>query len=229
MAVGANSVTKSGQQDLHHWAFADGAQAYRDMLQLIARDVTEVVDIGVHTGTPVLYEALADRRFVLVDPMPGGEAHLEHKPANYTYLNVGVSNAPGTLELAVDGAWASFLERTPLTTRGAKPKHVAQVQTLDWVIETATFTEQIGVKVDVEGFEGQVIEGLNTQAHKVRFVILEASILRRFEGAADFSELSRLMLDRGFHFYNLMNPVTWPAPRYYDAVFLRKDDRLFAG
>lgn len=213
----------------HHWAMASGSFGYEKMLHLISRNVKEVIDIGVHTGTPTLYNALPGVRFVLVDPMQNAEARLQAKPGNYTYLNIGVSNEPGHLELSVDGAWSSFLTRTQLTTRGARPLHRAEVQTLDWVIENHLESDAIGVKVDVEGFEGQVVEGLKTQAHRVRFIILEASILRRFEGAADFSELSALLLARGFHLYNIMNPVAWPAPRYYDAVFLRKDDPLFAG
>lgn len=225
----AAHVVKPAPPNPHHWAVATDAQRYDKILQLISQNVKEVIDIGVHAGTPTLYKALPNMRFVLVDPMENGEARLQFKPDTYTYLNIGVSNAPGQLELAKDGAWSSFLKRTPLTTRGAKPMHMAKVQTLDWVIENELKTDAIGVKIDVEGFEGQVIEGLNTQADRVKFIILEASILKRFEGAADFSELTSLLLERGFHFYNIMNPVAWPAPRYYDAVFLRKDDPLFAG
>ncbi len=217
------------QADLHQWEGDAGAQRYETMLRLISQNVKEVIDIGVHAGTPALYKALPNMRFVLVDPMENGEANIRVKPDSYTFLNIGISNAPGHLELAKDGAWSSFLKRTPLTTRGTKPVHTAKVQTLDWVIENELESDAIGVKIDVEGFEGQVIEGLNTQADKVKFIIVEASILRRFEGAADFSELVSLLLERGFHFYNIMNPVAWPAPRYYDAVFLRKDDPLFAG
>lgn len=205
------------------------SEVAKNCLTRMRMEVAEVIDVGVAKGTPFLYESFPDADFVLIDPQKAGEALLEAFPAKYKYLNIGVSDAPGHLTLNENKALSSFLERTPLTAVDVVDQYTVEVRTLDDVIETETKSSSIGIKVDTEGFEGQVVAGLNTCVERVKFVILEASILRRFHGSANFSELVAMMKDRGFHFFNILNESRRLPPRFYDIIFLRKDDPLFLG
>jgi hypothetical protein len=47
------------------------------------------------------------------------------------------------------------------------------------------------------------------------------------EAIYSFSELITRFYDKGFRFYNFLNQPTLKASRFYDCLFLRKDDPRF--
>ena len=190
--------------------------------------VEEVVDVGVHTGTPFLYDAFPNAFFLLVDPQSGGEALMTRKPARYRFLNIGLSDAPGTLMLRETGGRSSYLDRDASTAEPVARTRETAVDTLDAVIERELQSDAIGVKIDAEGFEDRVIGGFRHQVHRVKFVMMEVTVRRRFEASYWFSDIVAMMRDRGFHFYGIMSNAVFPPPRFYDVAFLRRDDPLFA-
>lgn len=189
--------------------------------------VDEVIDVGVRYGTPFLYNAFPDAKFLLVDPQKGGESLMKSKPKSYKFLNIGLSDAPGKLVLNEQGGKSTYLDRTSGTASAVDETYETELQTLDWIIQNEMKSNSIGVKVDVEGFEDRVIAGFNTEIERVRFVVMETSVRQRFEASYSFSDIVCLMRERGFYFYNVMNTAQCPAPPFYDVLFLRKGDPLF--
>ena len=196
-------------------------------LQSLGFDVTTIVDVGVQCGTPELYNAFPDCTFVLVDPQREAASLLRHKPAKYVFINKGLGASAGSLVLKEQAAGkTTFLQRTPLTASPILSEYEVDVTTLDQVLDSVNPAGPIGIKIDTEGYELEVIKGLNKYWNDTQFVICEASIKNRFVGSYHMSELISYMLDHNFLFFNFLNP-TREQPRYYDVLFVPRGSHLF--
>jgi FkbM family methyltransferase len=183
--------------------------------------------VGVDSGTKPLYDAFSDCLFVLVDPRREAESLLEHKPDRYAYVNKGLAatTARGTLRVQ-EGGKTTFLERTALTASPTIAQYDVDTTTLDELLDSVDYTPPIGIKIDTEGYELEIMKGLKRHWDVVQFVICEASIRRRFVNSYQMSELISFMLQHDFVFFNFLNVVN-PRPLYYDILFVPRTSHLF--
>ena len=198
-----------------------------DYLKSLDFKAKTIIDVGVHKGTVPLYEAFADRHFVLVDPQRGIEQQLLQKPPRYTFVGKGLAATPGRLVLHEQEAGkTTFLERTELTAAPTVAQYEVETTTLDALLDSRDCEPPVGIKIDTEGYELEVLKGLTRHWDAVEFVICEASIKRRFVGSYQMSELIAYMLGHGFLVFNFLNEVN-PQPRYYDVLFVPQASHLF--
>jgi FkbM family methyltransferase len=98
------------------------------------------------------------------------------------------------------------------------------VSTLDLVFANVEFSSPTLLKVDVQGYEANVLRGGRETLKRVDFVILEASFKLMYEGELLFTELLPFMSELGFQF---IRPVGWlidPKSEeilQMDALFMR--------
>ena len=192
--------------------------------------VDEVIDVGVHAGTKWLYQGFPDSKFVLVEPIPGGEELLECQPRDYTYVNCGLGAEPGrlTLNRYNNEKLDSFLEMRHFTDEVSERRQLTErvevpVRTLDEIIEEHCTSDNIGIKIDTEGFELDVVKGLDRQKERVTFIIAETSVVRRHQDSYQFSDLVSELHAKGFYFLNVMNQPK-KVMQFYDVIFVRKED-----
>lgn len=197
-----------------------------DYLRALNFGVKTVVDVGVHRGTQPLYAAFPDCHFILVDPLPGCESLLRHRPARYVFVNKGLAAEAGRRALHVQEAGkTTFLDRTALTAVPTVASHEVETTTLDMLLGSTGCERPIGIKIDTEGYELEVLKGLRDYWNAVRFIICEASIRRRFVGSYQVSELVAHLWGRGFALFNFLNePIE--RPRYYDLLFVPRTSPL---
>lgn len=195
-------------------------------LQSLGFDVKTVIDVGVDRGTKPLYDAFDRCLFVLVDPRREAELMLRDRPLRYVYVNKALGSAPGRLAIREqEGGKTTFLERTPLTDAPTTARYEVDVTTLDDLLELGDCKFPVGIKIDTEGYELEVMKGLTRHWSDVQFVICEASIRRRFTDSYQLSELVSYMMEHDFMFFNILNPTVW-RPRYYDVLFVPKTSPL---
>jgi FkbM family methyltransferase len=180
-------------------------------LRSLGFNVRTIIDIGVYTGTRPLYDAFDD-----------------HRPRRYNFVNKGLGATTGWLTLTKQPAGKNtFLTRTPLTAEPAVAQYDVEVTTLDHLLGSIDFEAPIGIKLDTEGYELEVLKGLGRYRGDVQFVICEASVRRRFETAYQISELMAFMLERGFMFFNFQD-LPDQHPKYYDVLFVPKGSKQFS-
>ena len=193
-------------------------------------NVEAVIDVGVHEGTPNLYKVFEDKYFFLVDPVAD---LIKHKPKNYKFIQKGLGekNKTKSFNIHKNSGLSSYKEELQLN-RGIASKPIkiieTEIITLDSLIDTEMIKHQkIGIKLDAQGTEYEILEGLVKNIDKVDFIILENNILPRYKDSKLFSELTSLLLKKGFYFLNILNPSS-TIPRYaYDCLFLNKNNNLF--
>jgi FkbM family methyltransferase len=59
------------------------------------------------------------------------------------------------------------------------------------------------IKIDVQGYERHVIQGATRTLARTDFVLVEAGILKLYEGASSFGAIVDQMSDLGFHLFDL--------------------------
>ncbi len=100
-----------------------------------------------------------------------------------------------------------------------------QIVTLDeWVKNLAKpLTNEILIKLDVQGYENRVIKGGASFFKKAKACILEVSLIQLYEQQADFKEITELLYDLGFKYAgNLYQSYSVEgAVIYIDAVFIK--------
>jgi FkbM family methyltransferase len=184
--------------------------AYNSFIAWIKRlelpTATQVVDVGANHGdfaraANTWYPAA---QVLLVEPLPKMQRCLEKAiqdgRRNWRLLPCALGAEPGRLPLFVDenhddiGSLAGFSEEYSRTNPEARASKeiICDVKTLDAAAAEAGIDHIDLLKVDVEGFEFEVLQGAERVLGKTTAVIIEVSLVRK---AGDANALVA-MLDR---------------------------------
>jgi len=119
-------------------------------------------DIGANIGRKSTIFLELGARVVAVEPSPETVRELEARLGGnpkLTVVHAGVADTPGTAELHVDTAFGALISSfRPDWSPGFDVTYEVPVTTLDVLI--ATYGVPAYCKIDVEGFELQVLRGL---------------------------------------------------------------------
>jgi len=188
-----------------------------------------VIDVGVMAGTPFLYEAFPDAKFVLIDPLEESREAVARNWGGriaYDFHLCAVGAATGQMELHVPAAGkarTSFGQRKTASDLRTSTR-VVDIRPLDEI--SAAYAGSIGLKIDTEGHELAVLAGAVETLRRAEFVIAETSIKRRFTGGYRFSELVAFMAGHGFEVYAFLSGLT-RSPRMADLLFVPWDSTRF--
>jgi len=157
---------------------------------------------------------------------------------NWININAGVSDKKGTAEIYVcagHGGCSSFLQPTKYLKENAgasgelQRKEKISLTTLDSIInEHCPKAKNIYIKVDVQGFELQVMQGLKEHIDKVIGCRLEMAVNTNDDkNQPNMWEIIEYMRGIGFSLVHLNDDV-WRHPKtkellYVDGVFLNKN------
>ncbi|MEA1052140.1 FkbM family methyltransferase [Lamprobacter modestohalophilus] len=185
-----------------------------------------IIDVGVSRGTPWLYHSFPENNFILVDPIPGFDKFLVDPPKNYECVNLALGSSNGTVMLDLRGPRSSVHRWSKESNSVSEGLIEVDVDTLDALIERHVPSGLIGLKIDTEGHEVDVLRGLLEKSSRIEFIVCECSVRRRFDDDYRFSDLIAEAALKGFEFYNFISAQK-ARPVHYDVLFLRSDDRRF--
>jgi FkbM family methyltransferase len=183
---------------------------------------------GGPSAQVLLVEVLPD----LVKELRARTAHLP----NWQIAAVAAGAEPGTSEVHIDprndtiGSLKGFGEEFLVATvagRGQFTKLVCEVKPLDAIVAEAGITSIDVLKIDVEGFEFEVLKGADQALRSSDVVIIEVSLVRSdMDGATALVRLMSIMQEKGFALVRAHPSIfdqryPW-LPAEYNVIFRRR-------
>jgi len=185
--------------------------------------IGQVLDIGANTGqfAAKLRKYGYDGVIHSVEPQTAAHAGLLANAANdlrwLPTLRQGVGDAAGRVELNVsENSYSSSILQVQANHVRAAPQAQSVARETIYVNRTSDlFRDEVmrsieAVKMDVQGYEKHVLDGLPPYLANVRLLMLEMSLVECYAGEVDLFALDRFLTDQcGFSRISL-------EPSYYD-------------
>ncbi|SRR6266498_3198888 len=173
------------------------------MVGLLGTPGLRLVDVGAHNGETALAWTilLKEPTIYSFEPHPGcyrnAQRNLQGLPVDLR--NVGLGDEPGDLpfDLSDGGAGTStfaFGSRVP-----AESRPLPMVRGDDVILGDVDV-----IKVDVEGFEHHVLNGMRRLLANCRALLLELSLVR--DKDSSFADMARLLADTGLELVATSKP-----------------------
>lgn len=186
-----------------------------------------VIDVGVADGTLELYGPFPDAELLLVEPMarfkPAIEAILKRRRGHH-FLGAAAEQAGEMMLYAAPGSAAAH--NAALAPKGSDWKGESlPVERVDRLVETFGLKPPYFLKVDVEGFELDVVAGCTGILEQTPVVVLEAGFTPSNE-RRPFVEVVTRMSDLGYVVFDLFDGICRPydqALSISDVAFVRAD------
>jgi FkbM family methyltransferase len=100
-----------------------------------------------------------------------------------------------------------------------------QIACLDSVLKNKNIERPLLIKVDVQGYEEQVISGGKNTFAQADFIIIEVSFYELYIGQAFFEQISKELNNLGLFYYGCISQLTSPIDckiLQQDALFIRR-------
>ena len=183
------------------------------------KELRYVVDVGANTGqwSSALLELVSVERLAAIEPGPAAFAQLQERfggNANVELHNVAVGKEEGrtTLRVTCDSTGASLLapreEMKELIGRNwtVKSEVDCPLRALDSLL--ADWPEISLLKIDVQGYEKEVLAGAPRTLAKTRFLLVELNFMRQYEGGSWLGEIHELLTaTHGFVLLDATKPL----------------------
>jgi len=191
--------------------------------------VDKIIDIGVgENGTQELYNAFPESKLILIDPRIESKACTELFPLSreWTYHNcaLGSISERKNLNIYKDGLLSSFLEASEINfLDDASEVRSVEMTTLDELVHNEIIDSTIGIKIDTEGYELEIIKGAAQTLTKTEFVLAE--VRHNHESLKKVYHLHEFMNEMTKNGFTLTN-IFSAKPFIADLVF-RPNSSLF--
>lgn len=188
-----------------------------------------VIDIGVAYGTPGLYGTFENVHYHLIEPLKEYknvmEKLKEQYPLSYTIAAAGEKEDSISMNVHPDLSGSSILDESEGKHVDGEQRTVRQI-TLDKEVEENGLEGPFLIKIDVQGFEIEVLKGANSLLVDTEVIILEVSLFQFYKNAPTFVETINFMNNIGFTVYDIFSGIYRPlddALGQVDIVFVKTE------
>jgi FkbM family methyltransferase len=180
------------------------------MVELVPDKNGTFLDIGANIGNHSIYLSKHFRRVISFEPVPRNcwifkaNRHL-NRASNITLVEKGLSSKPGQLYFGCDDPMQT---NTGLhdSKNGSEDEETAEVVRGDDTLQALGVSNVVGVKIDVEGHEPEVIRGLEATLRSDRPMVFWEAFSRE---SASHSE--KILRELGYTKFSHLG--TAPKPR----------------
>ena len=169
--------------------------------------------------------------FLMLEANPAKERRLKEVRAEalgFIHYAIGVvgSESRPSVRFFQMGSGSSVLEEQSDVSRNIIE---SPMRTLDEVLEEKNFSDVHLIKLDVQGYELEILKGAPKALNTAQVVLLEVSFLQYNKGAPLFADVVQFMGEHGFVTYDIGSLVRWHGDDSLlqaDLIFVRKDSSL---
>lgn len=192
------------------------------------------IDVGAYSGewTIAFRQLYPQTRVLMVEPQPARKERLQA----LTHVHNGVEFAPVLLGPAAAAGVTFYQAETGSSVLRDPGNNAAQpaameMTTLDAVTRGTPFERADFLKLDVQGYELEVLKGAEEILKSVEAVMMEVNLIGVYEGAPLVHEAVAYMAAHGFRVYDVCTFFRRPydnALWQLDMIFVRASSLLTA-
>lgn len=186
------------------------------MLRMLGVKFGCIFDVGVQGQTQELIEVFPDLKHYLFEPVQQYITTIQNNYAkiDHEIVNVAVSNRDGSgklrlVRLASEHVTHSNVVESDVSPNGGDVVDV-RLLCLSSLLSQRNFPEPILLKIDVDGHESAILEGLIGSENKIGAIIIEAE-------PKDFAERIQWLQNIGFIVWDFVDPC------YYKGCLAQMD------
>jgi len=156
-----------------------------------------VVDIGVASGTPWLYDAYPHAKYFLFDPTPQSMPHMQAiaQRLDAQVFNIALGDTEGSVRLKIRPHHSDSTIFEEVGQTDVVEEREVPVARFDKVMPA--FQRPAFAKIDVQGAEIMVIKGMGDRLREIDCLLVETSTIATIRGGPEFAELVSSMHEAG--------------------------------
>jgi FkbM family methyltransferase len=195
---------------------------------------TVAIDVGAYSGewTLSLRQLFPATRVLMIEPQAAREERLQA----LTQVHDGVEFVPVLLGSAAAEGVAFYQAETGSSVlrdpgNAAAQRTGMEMTTLDAVVRATAFESADFLKLDVQGYELEVLKGAQRVLTSAEAVMMEVNLIAVYEGAPLADEAVAFMAAHGFRVYDVCTLFRRPYDRalwQMDMVFVRATSPLMS-
>lgn len=199
--------------------------------------IRTVFDVGANIGQfgTTIRSLLPEARIFSFEPVPSTFAELQLRTSGderWQAFNLGLGDQVGelTMEQNEFSPSSSFLKvsdwhKSSFPETEKTHNITVKVERLDAVAAALEFDDPVLLKLDVQGYEAQVMRGADALLKRARVAFVETCLVELYEGQALFAEIFDTMRSYGFTYCGAFEQT--PCPKtgrllFADSLFVRR-------
>jgi len=201
--------------------------------------ISTVLDAGVGMGTPWLYECFPSSKIVLFEPqrqfLSVMEALRQRYDVEYHVTALGARQGEAEINIPREFVTAASLKThsknllLAIRREGLRRTYETEKVPISTLDTLNTYAPAYLLKIDVEGSELAVLHGAERTLKNTALLIVETSLVERYEDGCTFIDVANFLDAHGFALYEIveMGVRTSSAPvAFLDAAFVPKKSHL---
>lgn len=217
--------------------FGYDVRYYRPLFDLTVAPfaIKTILDIGANDGhfAKVMSEQFPNAHIFAFEPLSDCFNHLSEVAKlykNITPIQSGLGTQHGSMEIERSDFHpsSSLLPMSALHKKlypksAVSTKETISITRLDDIAKTIDIALPLMVKIDVQGYEGKVIEGGKETLSKASFIQIETSFFSLYEGQPLFTDIAEQLHALGFSYYGALQThysKKTGRPMYEDSLFI---------
>ena len=180
------------------------------------------IDIGVGPmGTPDLYELFNESRLLLIDPLDEANEYINNELSSrdviFHQCGVGKSSGEVTINVEEEIGRSSILDVADINFEGEPvDRRKITIRKLDSITSSEKNLGKMGIKIDTEGYELDIIKGAEKTLQSTEFVLAEVRHNHEsFKGVYKLHEFVNEMHKNNF----VLSMIVTAKPFIADLVF----------
>ncbi len=202
--------------------------------------IKTVIDVGANVGdfAKIVREVLPSAKIYSFEPLPDCFEKMKNAlpgDKNFFPVNLAAGSKEDTLKFyrSFHSPSSSFLEMEdlhkeafPQSQQGQSAEPIdVKVSTLDSIFADKNPERNIFLKIDVQGFEKEVMAGAPEILSKTSIVLIEMSFVKLYKNLPLFHDIYTAMYNHGFKFRGNLAQMVHPGTGevvQVDAIFVRE-------
>lgn len=200
-------------------------------------DIKTIIDIGSNRGQFInqISKLLPGRKIYAFEPIK--ECYdallINTKKFDVTAHNTALGNINGESEINVSSNFVSSsilkmeeVHNTQYPDSNYVKKETIKISRLDDVMKQYNVAKNVLIKIDVQGYEEQVLSGGHDTVESGIAVVIETAIKPMYEGQWMFDQVYQYFTSKGYVFMGFSDQIimkTTGIPLYADSIYIKKE------